>query len=166
MPSLTILKDLTSGNTGGSDPSLARWPRSATRSLHPDLYPDGRSGRDAVITDPIKPGLKYLPGSASNGGVLVGADTNGNGGTVTWTFPTLSSSGTVTYQVLVLAAAVNQTQPIVNVATIDSNETPPDDDDATVGVNPPPSVASPHRPCLAPTPPVRMVAPAAAPAWR
>jgi fimbrial isopeptide formation D2 family protein/uncharacterized repeat protein (TIGR01451 family) len=144
VPSLTILKDLTAGNTGGDDPDLgplAKVGDVLTYTLSYTLA-DGPV-TDAVITDPVRPGLQYVPGSASDGGSLIGVDADGNGGTVTWNFPTLSDSGTVTYQVLVLESAVDQAQPIVNTATIVSNETPPDDDDATVGVNPPPSVASP-----------------------
>ena len=146
VPSLTIVKDLTSGNTGGSDPKLGPLAKVGDTLLYTLTYTltDGPVN-DAVITDPIKLGLKYVPGSASDGGVLVGADGSGFGGTVTWNLGTIEEDGTytVTYKVTVLDTADDQAQPIVNVATIVSDETPPDDDDATVGVNPPPSVASP-----------------------
>ena len=146
VPSLTILKDLTDGNTAGSDPDLGPLAKVGDTLTYTLTYTltDGPV-TNAVITDPIRPGLQYVADSASDGGSLIGADAAGNGGTVTWNLGTIEEDGayTVTYQVKVLASAVNQTQPIVNVATVVSDETPPDDDDATVGVNPPPSVASP-----------------------
>jgi fimbrial isopeptide formation D2 family protein/uncharacterized repeat protein (TIGR01451 family) len=144
VPTLTILKDLTAGNTAGDDPDLGPLAKVGDVLTYTLTYTltDGPV-TNAVITDPVQPGLQYVPGSASDGGSLVGGDVDGNGGTVTWNVGTLTESGSVTYQVKVLEAAVDEAQPIVNVATIDSAETPPDDDDATVGVNPPPSVASP-----------------------
>ncbi len=144
VPALTILKDLTAGNTGGSDPTLGPLAKIGDTLTYTLTYTltDGPV-TDAVITDPVKPGLKYVPASASDGGILVGGDADGFGGTITWNLGTLTESGSVTYQVTVLATADDQLQPIRNVATIVSDETPPDDDDATVGVNPPPSIASP-----------------------
>ena len=93
MPSLTILKDLTSGNTAGSDPELGPLAKVGDTLLYTLTYTfsDGPV-TNAVITDPIRPGLKYLPGSASDGGVLVGADANGFGGTVTWNLPDLETA--------------------------------------------------------------------------
>jgi hypothetical protein len=48
----------------------------------------------------------------------------------------------VTYQVKVLTGADELPQPLINVATIDSNETPPDDDEDDVFVEPPPQIAT------------------------
>ncbi len=139
VPTLTILKDLTAGNTGGDDPDLgplAKIGDVLTYTLTYTLTDGPVTG--AIITDEVPDGLEYVANSASDGGQI-----SPDGRTLTWDLGDLDASGSVTYQVKVLASAVDETQPIVNVATIDSNETPQDDDDATVGVNPPPSVASP-----------------------
>jgi len=58
------------------------------------------------------------------------------------TAPTVTTSGSVTYKVLVLAGAAELPQPLRNVATIKSDQTPLDDDDAKVAVAPPPLAAT------------------------
>jgi len=75
---------------------------------------------NAVITDPIPAGLTYVDGSASDGG-LYDAGTR----TLTWTFPTLTTSGFVTFETTVDANA--PVGVIENVATIESDETPSDE---------------------------------------
>jgi len=75
---------------------------------------------NAVITDPIPAGLTYVDLSASDGGVY-----DPGTKTLTWTFPTLSDSGFVTFK-----TTVNEDAPagvITNITTIESNETPSDD---------------------------------------
>jgi uncharacterized repeat protein (TIGR01451 family) len=75
---------------------------------------------NAVITDPIPAGLTYVDLSASDGGVY-----DSGTKTITWTFPSLTTSGFVTFD-----TTVNEDAPvgtITNVATIQSNETPLDD---------------------------------------
>jgi hypothetical protein len=52
--------------------------------------------------------------------------------TLTWTAPLVSADGTLSFQVIVLDSAPDQAQPIVNVATIDSDDTDEDSDDAEV----------------------------------
>ena len=58
--------------------------------------------------------------------------------------------GSVTYQVLVLEGSADLPQPLINVATIDSDETPPDDDERQVLVDEPPLAITPP-PTLPPT---------------
>jgi uncharacterized repeat protein (TIGR01451 family)/fimbrial isopeptide formation D2 family protein len=94
---------------------------------------------NAVITDPIPGGLSYVAGSASNGGVY-----DPNSRTLTWTFATLSASGTVSFKTTVdsnIGGGVSFT----NVATIKSNETPADTGQDTIRTTeaPPPQAATP-----------------------
>jgi len=71
---------------------------------------------NAVITDPLPEFLNFV--SASNGGTFAA-------GVITWNLGTLSSSGSVSF-VTTVDPDAPETGPIVNVATIDSNETAPD----------------------------------------
>jgi fimbrial isopeptide formation D2 family protein/uncharacterized repeat protein (TIGR01451 family) len=71
---------------------------------------------NAVITDPLPGFLNFV--SASNGGTFAA-------GVITWNLGTLTSSGSVTF-VTTVDPDAPETSPIVNVATIDSNETAPD----------------------------------------
>jgi len=94
---------------------------------------------NAVITDPIPAGLSYVAGSASNGGVY-----DSNSRTLTWTFASLSASGSVTFKTTVdsnIGGGVSFT----NVATIKSNETAPDTGQDTIRTSeaPPPQAATP-----------------------
>src|SRR5207249_324635 len=64
--------------------------------------------------------------------------------TITWNLGTLSDpTGSVTYHVIVTAADAALSQPLVNVATIDSDETAPDSDEASVAVPGQVEVATP-----------------------
>jgi fimbrial isopeptide formation D2 family protein/uncharacterized repeat protein (TIGR01451 family) len=71
---------------------------------------------NAVITDPLPSFLSFV--SASNGGTLTA-------GVITWNLGTLTTSGSVSFVTTVNPAAP-ETSPILNVATIDSSETAPD----------------------------------------
>lgn len=73
---------------------------------------------DAVITDPLPDYLTFV--SASDGGVYDDATR-----TITWELGTLTASGSVTF-VTTVDPDAPETEPIVNVATIVSNETPED----------------------------------------
>lgn len=86
---------------------------------------------NAVITDELPAGLVYVDGSASDGGSYDAATD-----TLTWTFPTLDASGSVTFQTEVEPETISRAAPTVNVAVIDSDETPADEgqDQVTVTV--------------------------------
>lgn len=73
---------------------------------------------NAVITDPLPDYLTFV--SASDGGVYDDALR-----TITWELGTLTESGSVTF-VTTVDPDAPETDPIVNVATIVSNETPED----------------------------------------
>jgi uncharacterized repeat protein (TIGR01451 family) len=99
------------GNVIDVDPDVVTWTLTYTLTNGPVT--------NAVITDPIPVGLTYVSGSASNGGVYNAATR-----TLTWTFPTLSAGGSVTFQTTVNQDALAGV--ILNVATIDSDETESD----------------------------------------
>ena len=71
---------------------------------------------NAVITDPLPAFLNFV--SASNGGTFAA-------GTITWNLGTLTTSGSVSF-VTTVDPKAPETGQIVNVATIDSTETAPD----------------------------------------
>ena len=127
---LTIVKSV-SGNSLGTDPILGVPAAKVGDDLLYTLTWTLTSGpvHNAVITDVLPTGMTG-PTTISNGGVYVAA-TN----TITWNLGTLTDpTGSVTYHVIVTAADSELSQPLVNVATIDSDETAPDSDDASVAV--------------------------------
>ncbi len=65
---------------------------------------------------------------------------NGTTRTLTWTAATVNASGTLTYKATVDIGAAELEQPLTNIATIDSDQTPPDDDTSDVFVPVPPLV--------------------------
>ena len=72
--------------------------------------------------------------------------------TLTWTAPSASVDGTLTYDVTIDAGAADVLQPLVNVVTIDSDETEPVDDDTPVFVPPVPlELTPPPTDALAPS---------------
>jgi uncharacterized repeat protein (TIGR01451 family) len=129
-PTLTILKTVA-GNSLGTDPILGVPAAKVGDNLLYTLAWTLTSGpvHNAVITDVLPTGMT-APTNISNGGVYVAA-TN----TITWNLGTRSDpTGSVTYHVIVTAADAALPQPLVNVATIDSDETEPDSDDASVAI--------------------------------
>jgi hypothetical protein len=108
-------------------PSVVTWTVSYTLSNGPVT--------GAVITDAIPTGFTFL--DAANGGTFAN-------GTVTWNLGTLTSSGSVTFRTTVNPTTIPRTG-ATNTATIDSNETTPDDgqDSVTVTVEPPPLGGTP-----------------------
>jgi hypothetical protein len=111
-----------------ADPSVVTWTLTYTLANGPVT--------NAVITDEVPEGFEFL--DASNGGQLIN-------GVVTWTFPTLTESGSVTFRTTVDPETISRVAPTVNVAVIDSDETAPDDgeDSVTVVVEPPPLGGTP-----------------------
>jgi len=129
-PTLTIVKDV-SENTGGTDPILgvpsAKIGDTLTYRLTWNLV--SPPVHNAIITDKLPAGMT-APTNISNGGVY---DAPSN--TITWHLGTLvDPTGSVTYNVKVTAADAALPQPLVDVATIDSDETEPDSDDASVAI--------------------------------
>ena len=155
---LLIQKSFT-GNTNGTDPDLGVPSAKIGDTLHYTLeYAGAGLLENAVITDVLPQGLDFVAGTALG-------DANFNDGTydsatrtITWhakgTLPD-PASGAVTYDVKVLATAPDFAQPLVNVATIDSDQTNPDSDTASVAVLAPPEELTP--------PPTSTITPQTAP---
>jgi fimbrial isopeptide formation D2 family protein len=131
-PALTILKDV-SGNTGGTainGTPIAKVGDTLTYTLTYDI--SSPPAHDGVITDVVPVGLDYVAASATSNAEFTFTSYNAATRTLTWNAASVTVDGSLSFKVTVLASAPNQTQPIVNVATIDSDETAPDDDDAVV----------------------------------
>ena len=142
---LTIEKAVT-GNTGGTDPILDVPLAKIGDTLNYTLdYTGSGPITNAVITDVLPIGLDYVEGSAEGDANFTFVDYDDTTRTLTWTAPSLPdpASGSVTYDVVVLEAAAEEVQPLVNVATIDSDQTEPDDDTRSVAVLPPVLVLTP-----------------------
>ena len=135
VPQLTIEKSFT-GNSKGTDPILGL-PRAAegdilTYTLAFDLT-DGPVTK-GVIIDVLPEGLTYVTGSATGDGQFTFTSYDLVTRTLRWDAATVSADGFVTYRVVVAQDSNELPQPLHNVATIDSAETTPDDDDADVVV--------------------------------
>jgi uncharacterized repeat protein (TIGR01451 family) len=145
---LVIDKALTAGNTGGTDPDLGVPAAKIGDTLTYTLKYSGAGPlTGVVITDDVPTGLEFVVGSAAgnadfDAGVFADGVITWNAKGATQALPD-PANGTLTYQVKVLAAAADQPQPLVNTATIDSNETGPDSDTASVSVLPPVLVLTP-----------------------
>ncbi len=140
VPALVIEKAFT-GNSEGTDPALGV-PRAAegdtlTYTLTYTLTNGPVTG--AVITDTLPAGLSYVEGSAAGNDEFSFTSFDASSRTLRWDATTATKSGSVTYQVVVAAGAAALAQPLVNSAVIDSNETNPDQDAASVAVAPPPA---------------------------
>ncbi|HEX5015488.1 MAG TPA: DUF11 domain-containing protein [Candidatus Limnocylindrales bacterium] len=101
---------------------------------------------NGIVTDVIPDGLTYVEGTASDNAEFTFEDAvvNADGTTtLTWTAPTVSASGSLTYDVTVDVGAADLTQPLINVATITSDQTPPDDSESPVFVPPVPQELTP-----------------------
>lgn len=136
VPTLTIDKVVDAelititGEAGDltASPSIVTWTLTYTLANGPVT--------NAVITDEIPAGFVFL--DASGDGEFID-------GSVTWTFATLSESGSVTFRTTVDPETISRVAPTVNVAVIDSDETEPDDgqDSVTVEVEAPPLGGNP-----------------------
>jgi fimbrial isopeptide formation D2 family protein/uncharacterized repeat protein (TIGR01451 family) len=107
------------GNLISIDPDTVTWTLTYTLTNGPVT--------NAVITEPIPAGLTYVPDSE-----VPDADFDAGTNTLTWTFALLEESGFVTFE-----TTVNEDAPtgeIVNVATIESDETPLDDGEDSIRI--------------------------------
>ena len=143
--SLTIQKSFT-GNTAGTDPDLEVPAANIGDTLHYSLeYTGSGPLTNAVITDVLPEGLDYVDGSALGNADFDAGTYDPDTRTITWHAKAVlpdPASGTVTYDVKVLDTAPDFVQPLVNLATIDSAETAPDTDTASVAVLAPPEQAT------------------------
>ena len=122
--------DLPDGST--IDLPTADEGETVTYTLVYDLVDDPVT--DAVITDVLPAGVTYVDGSAMGDAQFTFVSYDDATRTLTWTAPSVSDDGSVSYQAVVDEGASELAQPLVNVAVIDSEETEPDDDDSEVFV--------------------------------
>ncbi len=118
------------GNVLSVDPEQVTWTLTYTLTNGPVT--------NAVITDPLPEFLTFV--SASNGGTF--AD-----GVITWQLGTLTESGSVTF-VTTVDPDAPETDPILNVATIDSSETAPDDGEDSIVVTSESELAGTPKPSV------------------
>jgi uncharacterized repeat protein (TIGR01451 family) len=123
--SLTIAKAVT-GNSNGTDPILDVPSAKVGDTLSFTLTYTLGSGpvTNAVITDVLPQGYG-APTAISNDGTGAPGTWNATTRTITWKWPTLSASGTLSYKVVVLTGADALAQPLTNVASIVSDQTAP-----------------------------------------
>lgn len=139
VPELVIDKSFT-GNTGGEFNGIPEAKVGDTLTYTLAYVITNPPVHNGVITDTLPEGLAWIEGSATDNDEFefVGIE----GRTLTWNAVEVTKNGFVTYQVEVLEGADELPQPLVNVATIDSDETDEDDDDDRVFVEPPPQEAT------------------------
>ena len=147
---LSITKSLTSGNTGGTDPDLSVPAAKIGDTLTFTLEYQGAGPlTHGVISDTVPNGLQFVTGSANGNADFGDGVYDSATKTITWNATATNGAlpdpakGTLTYQVKVLAAAAAGAQPLINTATIDSAETEPVSDTASVAVLPPPLALTP-----------------------
>jgi uncharacterized repeat protein (TIGR01451 family)/fimbrial isopeptide formation D2 family protein len=105
---------------------------TVTYTLAYDLLGDPVT--DGIITDVLPVGVTYVVDSATDNAEFTFQGYDDATRTLTWTAEEVSEDGSVTYQATIDEGAAELEQPLVNVATIDSAETEPDDDDSPVFV--------------------------------
>jgi uncharacterized repeat protein (TIGR01451 family) len=105
---------------------------TVTYTLDYDLLGDPVT--DGVITDVLPVGVTYVADSATDSNEFTFQGYDDATRTLLWTAENVSEDGSVTYQATIDEGAAEFDQPLVNVATIDSAETEPDEDDSPVFV--------------------------------
>ena len=98
---------------------------------------------NAVIEDVLPEGYTYVDGTASSDAQFTFVDYDDASRTLTWEADSVSTNGSLTYDVTIDEGASDLQQPLINVATIDSDETEPDSDDSPVFVAAPPLELTP-----------------------
>jgi uncharacterized repeat protein (TIGR01451 family)/fimbrial isopeptide formation D2 family protein len=121
--------DLGNGTTA-SVPT-AQEGSTVTYTLH---YTVESAVTNAVITDVLPVGVTYVTGSATNDAQFTFQSFDSTTRTLTWTAPSVTVDGTLSYKATIDDGAANLDQPLVNVASIDSTQTDPVSDDSPVFV--------------------------------
>ena len=129
VPQLTITKAITAGAPGGA-PIVEG--DQVTYTLTYDLT-DGPV-TNGIITDVMPEGLTYLAGTATSNDEFTFESYDSASRTLTWLASNVTRDGSVSYQAEAAVDSVNLPQPLVNTATIDSGQTEPDSDAASVSV--------------------------------
>ena len=87
-----------------------------------------------IITDVMPEGLTYVTGTATDNDEFTFEDYNSVTRTLTWLASNVTKDGSVSYQAEAAVGSADLDQPLVNTATIDSDQTEPDSDTANVSV--------------------------------
>ena len=106
-------------NARTASPSSVTWTLNYTLTHGPVTH--------AVITDPLPTGFSFV--SASNGGTY-----DPTTKTITWNLGDLTGSGSVSLVTSVNVATISRSHPVVNIATIASDQTPSDSGQDSVTV--------------------------------
>ena len=156
----TLTIDKALAPTGATDPDLGVPLASVGDVLDYTLGYEGHGPiTNAIITDVLPVGIEYKTGSATNDANFTFDSYDAGTRTLTWTAATLPdpANGSVSYQATVLEGAPDQPQPLLNTASIVSDQTPLDSDTASVavlappeGLTPPPSLTPPPTDTLMP----------------
>ena len=118
----------------GSTADLPTADEGSTVTYTLDYTFSGDPVDHGVITDVLPVGVTYVDGSATNDAQFTFQGYDEATRTLTWTALTVSANGSVSYQATVDEGASELVQPLVNIATIDSDQTEPDDDQSDVFV--------------------------------
>jgi len=129
VPQLTITKAITAGAPGGAP--IVEGDK-VTYTLTYDLT--NGPVDNGIITDVLPDGLTYLAGTATGSDEFTFVGYDDATRTLTWTAATVTKDGSVGYQVEAAVGSADLDQPLVNTATIDSDQTQPDSDTASVSV--------------------------------
>ena len=158
-PALGIVKDndapLTTVDTEQGQVQLPTANEGATVTYTLKYNTNGIPQTNGVVTDVLPVGITYVDGSASSNDEFTFISYTAATRTLRWEAPTLTKGGTLTYKATVDEGAADLQQPLVNVATIVTDQQPPDDDDSPVFVPPTPLDLTP--------PPTDTLAPSATP---
>jgi uncharacterized repeat protein (TIGR01451 family) len=137
--------DLGDGAT--ADLPTAQEGASVTFTLVYDLAADPVT--DGLLEDVLPVGVTYSSDSATSNAEFIFSGYDAASRTLTWTAPTVTTDGSVSYVVTVDPGASLISQPLVNIAAIESAQTEPDGDESEVfteevqAVTAPPSVTPP-----------------------
>ncbi len=143
-PRLTITKAITAGSPGGAP--IVEGDK-VTYTLTYTLFNGPVTG--GIITDVMPEGLTYVTGTATDNDEFTFEDYNSVTRTLTWLASNVTKDGSVSYQAEAAVGSADLDQPLVNTATIDSDQTEPDSDTANVSVGkvedltPPPTSLTP-----------------------
>ncbi len=142
VPDLTIVKSVVNNTTNRGTLALGGKPAVISRvgdTLKYTLTYTVTNGpvHNAVIDDVMQQAGLGTPSNISDGGTYNAATR-----TIHWSLGTLTTGGTLTYEIKVIAGADELSQPFKNIATIDSDETNPSSDYANAAVEPTPLAAT------------------------
>jgi len=157
-PALGIVKDndapITTVDTSQGPVDLPTANEGDTVTYTLTYNTNGIPQTNGVVTDVLPAGVTYVDGSASNNDEFTFVSYTAATRTLRWEAPTVTKGGTLTYKATVDEGAAELQQPLINVATIVTDQQPPDSDDSPVFVPAVPlDLTPPPTDALAPSAP-------------